>query len=142
MNTTSLTVPTASSRQSRVRTRLAGVAGAVAAASGVWALAVVVLDVDLQVSPGGEPQRVGLGMVIGASLLACMLGWALLAGLERRTRRARTVWVAVAAVVLLASLAAPVTAAATPAAAITLIVLHLVVGAVLVPVLHHSSPTT
>ena len=117
------------------------VVGAVAAPLGVWLVAVPLLGVDLQVRPnGGAAQTVGAGAVAAAGLTAALLGRALLALLERRTTRARTVWTAVAVTVLLLSLAGPVTGARTASAAAVLLALHLAVAAVLIVGLRRTSP--
>jgi hypothetical protein len=76
-----------------------------------------------------------------ASLIASLLGWALLALLERRTDLARAIWTGVALVVVLLSLGAPLTGGITTAAAVTLTLMHLAVAAVLITVLPLSSPT-
>ena len=117
----------------------------VAAASGAavvgWTLAVPLLGVDLQVRSGtGGDQSVGLTAVVAASLTAGALGWALLALLERRTARARTVWTTAAAAVLLLSLLGPLTGARTASAAVTLLALHCVVAAVLIVGLRRTRP--
>lgn len=126
----------------RIRARALGVAGAVLAALAVWTAAVPLLGVDLLVRPGGgRPQTVGPDSVVMASLIASLLGWALLALLEHRTARARTIWTAVALVVVLLSLGAPLTGGVTTAAAVTLTLMHLAVAAVLITVLPLSSPT-
>jgi len=126
----------------RIRARALGVAGAVLAALAVWTAAVPLLGVDLLVRPGGgRTQTVGPGSVVIASLIASLLGWALLALLEHRTGRARTIWTAVALVVVLLSLGAPLTGGITTTAAVTLTLMHLAVAAVLITVLPLSSPT-
>lgn len=116
------------------------VAGAVAAAAAVWALAVPVLGVHLLVRFGsGAPQTVGIELVVGASLLGSLLGWGFLAILERRTPRARAVWTRVAIGVLLASLSLPLSAATTNPARAALVLMHLAVAAVLIIGLRFSS---
>ncbi len=123
------------------RARAFGVAGAALAALAVWTVAVPLLGVDLLVRPGGgSAQTVGVGTVVTASLVASLLGWALLALLERRVTRARTVWTGVAAVVLLLSLAGPLTGGTTSSAAAALTLMHVAVAAVLIPTLRHSPP--
>jgi hypothetical protein len=127
-----------------IRARALGVVGAVLAALAVWTAAVPLLGVDLLVRPGGgAAQAVGPGSVVFASLIASLLGWALLALLEHRTgrARARAIWTAVALVAMPLSLGAPITAGVTTAAAVTLTLMHLAVGAVLISVLRLSPPT-
>lgn len=130
--------------QRRARARGLVVAGAVASALGGWLVAAPLLDIDLFVQPSGGgtqavTQTVGAGAVLAASLTAALLGWALLAVLERWTRRARTIWTVVAAVVLLLSLTGPLTGALTTPAAVALVALHLIVGAVLILGLRRTS---
>lgn len=88
-----------------------------------WLVAVPIVGIDLLVRPGGgAAQQVGLGSVVTVSLLASLLGWGLLALLERLVRRrALTAWTVVAVVVLMLSLTGPLTAAANAAVAIALV---------------------
>jgi hypothetical protein len=127
---------TTSSRSTtgRVSRRGLTVAAAVLAAVIVWLIAVPVAGIDLLVRPGGgATQQVGVGSVVAVSLLAALLGWGLLAMLERLLpARARTVWTVAAGVVLVLSLAGPLTGGTTPAVAATLALMHLAVGAVLI----------
>ncbi|MFI7610822.1 DUF6069 family protein [Nonomuraea terrae] len=107
--------------------------GAPAAALAVWALAVPVAGTALTVRAGGGTQPVGPVSVVMASLLAGLAGWALLAVLERFASRPGRVWTVVAPVVLVLSLFGPVGGAVGIGATLVLVLLHLVVGAVLVP---------
>jgi hypothetical protein len=133
---TTIAPPTAVRR----RARATAVAAAVLAATAVWLLAVPLLGTELRVTqPGRPPQQVGLPVVVATALAASVAGWGLLAVLERLTRRARTVWTIAAVVVLALSLIAPLSATTTPAARAVLVLLHLAVGAVLVPGLRRSA---
>jgi hypothetical protein len=125
----------------RIRERVLTVAAAVVAAVLAWLVAVPIVGIDLLVRPGGGAvQQVGLGSVVTVSLLASLLGWGLLALLERLVpRRALTAWTVVAVVVLMLSLTGPLTAAANAAVAIALVLMHLVVGAVLIMGLRRST---
>ncbi|HZJ05567.1 MAG TPA: DUF6069 family protein [Nocardioidaceae bacterium] len=97
-----------SSSTRRVRTRAFSVASAALASLAVWTIAVPLLGIDLFVRPGGgSPQTVGAGTVVAVSLIASLLGWALLALLERRTSRARAIWTGAAVAALLLSLGGP-----------------------------------
>lgn len=128
--------------RSRRRRRAAGVGGGILAAVAVWALAGPLLGVDLQVTPGtDQPQPIGVGAVLTASLTAGLAGWASSALLERLTHRARPVWTGLALVVLVASLA-PTQAGATTAATVALAAMHLAVAAVVIPVMTTTSPPT
>jgi hypothetical protein len=114
--------------------RALSVAGAAVAAVAVWAIAVAAFGAHLTIRFGsGAPQTVGVGFVVAASLVGGALGWALLAFLERRTARARTIWTVAAVVVLLASLSLPIMAGVTVSTKVTLALMHLAVGAVLIP---------
>ena len=108
--------------------------GGAAAAAIAWAVEVPLLGIRLTVRFGAmAPQTVVAGQVVGAALVAGLLGWLLLAVLDRRAARARMAWTAAALLVLAVSLALPLAAATTTSAAVGLVVLHLVVGAVVIP---------
>jgi hypothetical protein len=116
------------------RARALCIAGGAAAAAIAWAIEVPLLGVRLSVRFGAmHPQTVAAGQVIAAAAVAGLIGWLLLALLERRTPRARTVWTVTALLVLALSLLLPLTAGTTAAAVTGLIVLHLTVGAVVIP---------
>ena len=116
------------------RTRALSVGGAVIAAVAVWVLAVPLLNLHLIVRFGnGSPQTIGVDFVAGASLIASLLAWGLLAMLERRTRRARTIWTVVAIAVLLVSLSLPLIAGTTASTRAVLMAMHVAVAAVLIP---------
>ncbi len=118
------------------RTRALGVGGAVLAAVAVWVVAVPLFGVHLLVRFGsGAAETVGVDYVVGASVIASLAGWGLLAMLERRTSRARSIWTVVAIVVLLVSLSLPLSVAATTASKIVLALMHVAAAAVLIPVL-------
>jgi hypothetical protein len=103
------------------------------------------LGIDVQEPPrgGSGPIRdLAAGNVVFASALASLAGWALLAVLERVTTRARTIWTSIAVVVAVLSLGGPLTAAAvTTASRAVLAALHVVVAAVLIPLLARTSPS-
>jgi Family of unknown function (DUF6069) len=121
------------------RTRVLSVAGATLAAVGVWVVAVLVFGAHLLVRFGtGAPQTVGIDFVVGASLTASLCAWGFLALLERRTSRARTIWTAVAVVVLFASLSLPLTAGIAVSTRAALALMHVAAAAVLIPSLRRS----
>jgi hypothetical protein len=127
---------TTTTSHSTLPARAAAVAAAVLAALAVWVLAVPVLGVDLAAVPiGGPEQRVGPLAVAAGPLCAGLAGWALLAVLERRTARPRRSWTATALVVLTLSLVTPLLGGVGPAATVTLVAMHLVVGGVLITLL-------
>jgi hypothetical protein len=133
--------PTASSAARR-RVRAIAVVGAVAAAGLLWLIARA-LDVDLRVAQGdGRESQVGLPLVAGFTLAVALLGWGVLALLERWTRRARVCWSVLAAAVLLVSFVPIVTVSATGGTKLMLSLMHLAVAAVLIPSLRRGTPTT
>ena len=137
---TSTTIEPIRPRALRVRgDRALGVVGAAIAATAVWAIAVPLLGVQLQVRFGGALQGVGIEAVLISSLLGSLVGWGVLALLEQRTARARAIWTGLAAAGLLASLSMPLIAGATISTKATLALMHLAVGAVLIPAMRRTS---
>jgi hypothetical protein len=129
---TATTSAAADARQGRARALC--IAGGAAAAAIAWAIEVPLLGVRLTVRFGAmHPQIVAAGQVIGAALVAGLIGWLLLAALDRRTPRARTIWTVTALLVLALSQLLPLAAGTTAAAVTGLLVLHLTVGAVVIP---------
>ena len=122
------------------RTRILGVAGAVIAAVAVWAIAVPLLGVQLLVKFGASaPQSVGIGFVLGASVIGSLAGWGLLVVLERRTAQARSIWTAITVLAVLASFSLPLFAGVSTSTKVTLAVMHVAVAAVLIPAMRRVS---
>jgi Family of unknown function (DUF6069) len=122
------------------RSRALSVAGATLAASAVWVVAVGLLGAHLLVRFGaGAPQTVGIGLVVGASLVASLCAWGLLALLERRIARARTIWTVAAVVVLLVSLSLPLTAGVALSTKAALALMHVAAASILIPLLRSAS---
>nr|QBF51789.1 hypothetical protein [Streptomyces caniferus] len=121
--------------------RVLAVLGTAAATLVVWVIAAVLLDVKLEVrmKPGAALQHIGPATVVVAGLVAGLAAWALLALLERLTPRARRVWTVLAVVVLALSLIAPLQSGVTTAVKVTLLCMHLVAAAVLVPALARTA---
>jgi hypothetical protein len=120
----------------RIRARALSVVGAAAAAAIAWSVEVPLLGVRLSIKFGAmHAQTVVAGQVIGAALVAGLLGWLLLALLDQRIARARAAWTGAAVLVLVLSLALPLAAATTTSAAVGLLVLHVVVAAAVIPAL-------
>lgn len=114
--------------------RLAVVASAGATALLLWLVAGPVLGINLDVllTPGATtPVPVAAGSVIISSVAAGLLGWALLAGLERISRHGATIWRCLAGAVALLSLGGPLSLAQSGGGAVVLTLLHLVVGGIL-----------
>src|SRR3712207_721681 len=91
----------------RPRHRELTVVGAIVAAVAVWVVSGFLFGGALQVVQAGATQTGGVGAVVAAAAIPALLGWALLAGLERFTRRPKTIWTAVAVLVTVLSLGGP-----------------------------------
>jgi hypothetical protein len=126
------------SRTGRWGRRFLVTTAAIGAAIGVYLVENLVLAEKLA-SPamnGQPPAPLTLSAVLGMSLSAAWLGWLLLAVLERMVPHGRTVWRIVALVVLVVSLAGPFTGAGiTMTNRLGLALLHVTVGAILIPFL-------
>jgi Family of unknown function (DUF6069) len=132
----------ASSLWRRHGARPAAVAFAVLAALAVWAASVQVFGVDVRQPAfgGGVPDDLAAGQVVAASVVAGLAAWLALALLERLTRHARTAWVAVASLALVASLGAPLSGRGIDAGSrLVLALLHLAVGLLLIVLLARTS---
>jgi len=124
------------------RTRPLAVAGAVGAAVAVWVVAVPILGLHLIIQFGsGSPESIGIDLVVGASLIASLLGWGVLSLLETRSARGRAVWTVLAIAVLHVSLGLPLIAGVTVTTKIALALMHVAVAAVLISTLPRSSTT-
>ena len=130
--------PRGARRRARGRAVLLGIL----ASSAVWLVAVPLAGMELR-SPTPNGSRgfdIGVVIVIGATALVSLAGWALLATLERVTRQAAAAWTAIAGVVLVGSLAGPLTGAGVGARnRAVLVAMHLVVGAVVIPLLSRTA---
>ncbi len=136
LTTTAPTVP--GIKQGRARALCA--AGGALAAALAWIVEVPLLGIHLTYRFGtGHIQTIAVGQVTGVTVAASLLGWLLLALLERRTPHARPLWAASALAALAASLALPLAAATTTSAVAGLIVMHLTVGAAVIPAMAHTA---
>lgn len=120
-----------------MKPRLLTVLGATLGPAVVWLVARAVgVDFVVDMRNGQPPMAVGIGIVLAFAAQAALLGWAALALLERfAPSRARLIWTVLALLVLLVSFAPFVTARGAPGTLISLATMHLVVAAVLVPLL-------
>ncbi|WP_051022612.1 DUF6069 family protein [Nocardia pneumoniae] len=116
------------------------IGGAVLVTALLWAAAHS-LGVELRVDArnGRPPQTVGLPLVVGSTLVVCLLASATRKWLDRLTDRAPTVWTRLTVTVLLVSLAPLTYVQASGSAKATLALMHLAVAAVLVPLLARGS---
>ena len=125
-------------KQGRARALCA--AGGALAAAVAWIVEVPLLGIHLNYRFGtGHIQTIAVGQVIGVTVAASLLGWLLLALLERHTPHARLLWTAIAVAALASSLALPLAAATTSSAVAGLIVMHVTVGAVVIPAMAHTA---
>jgi uncharacterized protein DUF6069 len=121
------------------RNRILGVVGATLAAVAVWAIEVPLLGIRLLTQFGNTaPQSIGIALVVVSALAGSLAGWGLLALLERRFARARTIWTGIAIAVLLVSFSAPISAGTTTTTKVALLMMHLAVAAVLIPTLRRG----
>lgn len=155
MTTTTAAVTDTKQSRTRARTRALCVVGGALAAAIAWAVEVPLLGIHLTIrfgngrfgprhfGPGsfgaGQVQTISVGQIVGISLAAALLGWLFLTMLERRTPRARLIWTSSALVALAVSLTLPLVAATTTAAAAGLIMMHLTVGAAVIPAMARTA---
>jgi hypothetical protein len=127
-------------KQGRARA-LCAASGALAAAL-TWIVEVPLLGIHLNFRFGtGHIQTIAAGQVIGVAVAASLLGWLLLALLERRTSHARLLWTAIAVAAVGVSLGLPLAVATTTSAVAGLIVMHVTVGAAVIPAMAHTART-
>ena len=125
-------------KQGRARALCA--AGGALIAALAWIVEVPLLGIHLNVRFGpGHVQTISVGQVIGVTVAASLFGWLVLALLERRTPQARLRWTAIAVAALAASLALPLAFATTSSAVAGLIVLHVTVGAAVIPAMARTA---
>ena len=121
------------------RTRLLGVIGAALANVAVWAVAVPILGIQLLVRFGNAaPQGVALPAVVGSTVVAGLVGWGLIALLERRISRARDTWTGIALFVVLVSMSLPLVTGTTVSTTVTLALMHVTAATVIIPVLRRG----
>ncbi|MQY08859.1 DUF6069 family protein [Actinomadura macrotermitis] len=124
------------------RARVLAVAGAVAAALAVWAVGEPLLGHDLVIQQKGQqPRDLGAGAIALFALAPSLLGWALLAALERVTPLAARIWTATALTLLAVSFLPIVGVQASGASKAVLALTHLAVAAVLIPVFWRTATT-
>ena len=123
--TTATSAPTTKAR------RMTAVAAGVVAALAVWSLVHLVAGIDLAVGNSANKQAIGPASITVTSIAAGLAGWALLACLERFSKRPRRIWTITAVIVLLISLLGPL-GGIDASSKLGLASLHLVVGATLI----------
>ena len=127
------------SRQTRAGAAPALTVVAAAGAAVVMWLVAWLSGTELRVTPPGQPSIVvTLPAVIGVALAAGLVGWGALAFLGRVTRRARTLWTALAGAALVASFTPILSVEARAGVRALLALMHVAVAAVLVPGLRRT----
>ncbi|MFY1614788.1 DUF6069 family protein [Micromonospora sp. WMMD736] len=124
-------VPRTVDGTARPRDRAIAVVVAVLAAVAVWSVATLA-DAQLTVDQGAGPREVTVLAVVLNAAIAALLGWGLLAALERFTARATTIWTGIALAVLVLSLVPASLVGASVGTRVALVLMHLVVGAVVI----------
>lgn len=128
-------------RTNDLRRRAIAVAVAVLAALAVWALGELASSAQLAATRGPDEMTINSALVVTSALTAGLLGWAALALIQRLSRKPRRTWLVVSTVVLVLSLGAPLGQGVDVASRMTLTLMHLVVGAVLIPGLARTVQT-
>lgn len=125
------------------RQRLATVALAVLAPTIVWLVAELAgTDVQSPAFQSSPPFEIGVGNVMVTATAAALAAWGLLVLLEHFTRSARRVWTTIAIALLLVSLAGPLSGTGISTGnRLILAVMHLTVGAFLIPLLGRTAPS-
>jgi hypothetical protein len=129
-----MTALTATTTATTRRPRATAVAIATVATSALY-LAAHALGTDFKLTDPGktEAHQLILPEIIVFTLLPALLGWGSLALLERFTRRAQTIWTALAVTVVALSMIPIGLEQATTSTKVMLFLIHLAVGAVLIP---------
>jgi Family of unknown function (DUF6069) len=135
MSSSATTLPVA--RQHGIRVRFAAMHAGIPAAAAVWLIARVGLGLQVRTpgfAPGQHPMHLGLALALIASALAGAVAWAAVKVIERIARRPRRAWVAVGLIAMALSLSAPLAGhGITMSSRLTLVCMHLLVAAVLIP---------
>lgn len=119
--------------------RVVAIASATTGAVVVWTVSQLAGAQLTVQSSGQQAMKIGLPIVVLTAVVAGLAGWALRAVLQRLTKNSAAVWTWVASAVLLLSLSMPLTVQATGAAQGWLIAMHIVVGAVLIPMMRSDA---
>jgi hypothetical protein len=120
---------------SRTRYRILAVGLAVVAALIVWAISALA-GIELEVtSPVAGTLTIGALFTVAGALPAALAAWGVLALLERRSQRARTLWTRIAIAVLVLSVPPLAFLDATVTTKLILATMHLAVGLVLIVML-------
>ncbi|MDD7938043.1 DUF6069 family protein [Actinomycetospora lutea] len=129
-----VTAPAAATTATSSRAKVRGLAvvGAGAAALAGWSVGAL-LGADYWITDVQGTARVDIPAAVGTTIVVALLGWALLAVLERVASWGRTAWTWLAVGVLAVSMTPIGLVAATASTRIGLMIAHLAVAAVLIP---------
>jgi hypothetical protein len=125
------TTPAAGLLASRPARRALGLVATVLVALLIWAIGSLA-GADFWITDAMGSVRIDLVVVTQVTLVVGLAGWAVLALLERFTRRGLAIWTALAVVVLAASYVPVFLVEATTATRIALLAVHTAVGALVV----------
>ncbi|WP_328307790.1 DUF6069 family protein [Actinomycetospora sp. NBC_00405] len=116
----------------RRRRRALGIVLALVVTVAVWLLGHLA-GADYWITDSQGSVRIGMLVTAQVTVVLGLVGWGVLALLERLGRHGTTVWTVLAVVVVAASMIPVVLVEATTATRVALVAVHLAVGAVLVP---------
>jgi hypothetical protein len=87
----------------------------------------------------GEDQTIGFTQVAFVTAMSGLVGWGLLALLERSAARPVTVWTIIAIVALGLSMLGPIDGAVNTSSLIVLTIMHIVAAAIIIPAMRNTS---
>ena len=116
----------------RRRRRALGIVLAVVVTLAVWLLGHLA-GADYWITDSQGAVRIDMLVTAQVTVVLGLVGWGVLALLERLSRHGTTLWTVLAVVVVAASMIPVVLVEATTATRLALVAVHLAVGAVLVP---------
>jgi uncharacterized protein DUF6069 len=123
----------------RRRIRALATMAAAGATFTLWMIAHPIAGADLVVDTGSGPTTVIPTAAVLVTVVAGLAAWGLLALVERFSRRAAAIWSWIAGAVVLISLLGPLGSAVGAGATAALVAMHLLTGAVLIPLMARSS---
>jgi hypothetical protein len=133
--------PAIRARRSFVSARITAVVAGALVGAVVWAILAEAMDGLTQPGFGGQASRpLEAVVVVVASLLGGLLGWAALAVVERVLHRDRRTWLDVVSAAFALSLGGPLSGTGVTAGdRLALVFLHVTVAAVVLPLLYRSA---
>jgi hypothetical protein len=128
------TAPVRGRAAARRRRRALGIVATLVVTLAVWLLGHLA-GADYWITDSQGTVRIDAVVTTQVTVVLGLVGWGVLATLERLTRYGGTIWTVLAAVVVVASMIPVFLVEATTATRVALVAVHLAVGAVLVPAL-------